>query len=462
MGTTAEKLAYLKDSKEQIKNVLETPYNVMRDYSTLIKKYIDNQPTNTVNDGICTNALDVPLVSLVVDGNSEQGENPSPENPQDIEVIDGVNLFDKNNPNLKYDMRISSDGFDYYIDADGYFTSNFIPVHKGEKYYKNSPKEDAYNRVAFYTSDNLYTYVSKSESNEFVIPNNANYLRFCGLQTEIDTTQLIKGTTPKLYLPYGHIGLRQSGKNIIGLKDTEGTINGLNYEVKNGVITLNGVLTDNISNYTITTVDLNNAIDFNTATHKMKWYYEGSIPSGSGNTIGIGVYYYNYLDFNNGNTVTNNRIINVNDTIKLNIDNGKGFVFNNVKIKLMIIEGTEIPTDYEPYHEPKIIPINLNGNTLSKVGDVKDLLKIYRNGEVEIEDKIKHIASYNGETITTDYMSTTGQLTTGAEVYYVGNTETIKLPSIDPIQLWEGTNNFELITNLDTTFEIEYIINKNN
>ena len=38
----------------------------------------------------------------------------------------------------------------------------------------------------------------------------------------------------------------------------------------------------------------------------------------------------------------------------------------------------------------------------------------------------------------------------------------ILLPSIEPIELWEGTNKFELITNLDTTFEIEYVVNKNN
>ena len=38
--------------------------------------------------------------------------------------------------------------------------------------------------------------------------------------------------------------------------------------------------------------------------------------------------------------------------------------------------------------------------------------------------------------------------------------EIIKLPSIDPIELWKGTNKFELITNLDTTFEMEYVVDK--
>lgn len=35
-----------------------------------------------------------------------------------------------------------------------------------------------------------------------------------------------------------------------------------------------------------------------------------------------------------------------------------------------------------------------------------------------------------------------------------------KLSSISPIELWEGTNIFELITNLETNFEVEYVVDK--
>ena len=41
-------------------------------------------------------------------------------------------------------------------------------------------------------------------------------------------------------------------------------------------------------------------------------------------------------------------------------------------------------------------------------------------------------------------------------LYQLAEPETIKLPSIEPIELWEGTNNFRLITNLDTTMELTY------
>lgn len=46
-------------------------------------------------------------------------------------------------------------------------------------------------------------------------------------------------------------------------------------------------------------------------------------------------------------------------------------------------------------------------------------------------------------------------------VYFrLAEPQTIKLSSISPIELWQGINIFKLITNLDTTFEVEYVVNK--
>ena len=72
MGTTAEKLSYLNETKTKIKNSLETPSNTFRDYPDLIKKYIDNQPTKVVSDGVCDNAVDLPIKGMGIDGNYEQ------------------------------------------------------------------------------------------------------------------------------------------------------------------------------------------------------------------------------------------------------------------------------------------------------------------------------------------------------------------------------------------------------
>lgn len=86
---------------------------------------------------------------------------------------------------------------------------------------------------------------------------------------------------------------------------------------------------------------------------------------------------------------------------------------------------------------------------LCKIGDNQDY--IYKdNNKWYVQKKVNKINSYNGETISGDYVSTTGQLSTGATVYYVSlpatNTE-IKyttlinqLETIDNASLYEQTN----------------------
>lgn len=193
---------------------------------------------------------------------------------------------------------------------------------------------------------------------------------------------------------------------------------------------------------------------------------------------------------------------------------------------LMIYEGRD-EASYESYHEPIITPINLQGNILSKVGDVKDILKINRNGEVEIKKNIGKVVldgTENWVTITsqkrdntsyfyyaktdmkkassiicnqfinraewstdvegiqsiinnfirlrinTSRASTVSELKawlaaqkeagTPVIVYYeLATPQIITLPSISPIELWQGTNIFSLVTNLDTEIELEYPTN---
>ena len=68
-----------------------------------------------------------------------------------------------------------------------------------------------------------------------------------------------------------------------------------------------------------------------------------------------------------------------------------------------------------------------------------------------IKNAIEKISSYNGETITTNYISTTGQLTTGATVYYVlatptytEITDTELIGELENVELLEGINNIDI------------------
>lgn len=103
--------------------------------------------------------------------------------------------------------------------------------------------------------------------------------------------------------------------------------------------------------------------------------------------------------------------------------------------------------------------LDLGDITLAKVNNTIDY--IYREGSLwKIHKAIGKIDSYDGETINTDYVSTTGSLSTGAEVYYVLETPEVitiedenltnTLNQIISVPLPTGSNTMS-ITNPDVT-----------
>ena len=88
-------------------------------------------------------------------------------------------------------------------------------------------------------------------------------------------------------------------------------------------------------------------------------------------------------------------------------------------------EEGSIATPYVPYGSIGIVtgdtvtPIDLQGNVLASLSDgTRDRLLVDSAGHKVIDNTVGHIASYNGETVGNVWLSNTGQLTTGADVYY--------------------------------------------
>lgn len=403
MGTTAEKLSYLNETKTKIKNALETPYNVSRDYPAMIKKYIDNQPTKIVTNGICDNAVELPIVSLKSKGNNYQ------------ETTQGKNLFDNT---LK----------DY-----AYYGNLAKTISTGVRLSVSSP---------ITTSDIIFTVYSIMDLSNFV------------------------GKTVRMKATYKS-NSALTGKYKIGLCDDKAG----NRNAKAS------------SSFTGQEISFIVPEIIEEQKYLAIWFY-----TNAGGTGATG----DYVDYTN---------------VIVTIDNED--------------------MTYEPYHEPKVIEINLNGNTLAKVGDIKDILRVNRNGEVEIKKNIEKIVltgseklveksssttrtywgidfsnygiyQYDDSTKTCDILATKfksrpqqgsflpGQvalMTDSKNVFFIfepdtteeqarailtdmpvyfrlAEPQTIKLSSISPIELWEGTNIFELITNLETNFEVEYVVDK--
>lgn len=661
MGTTAEKLSYLNETKTKIKNALETPSNIFRDYPSLIKKYIDNQPTKIATNGICDNAVELPIVSLGADGNSEQkttegynllqnidhkddksytvngvtftknsdgsivangnatetaryylvgegsqqrveikigtyrvtgcpsggslstysmawgitglGEkydlgdginitlssdttyyfvvkigkgqtvnnlvfkpmiisgtaeksyepytggtpSPNPEYLQEIEAIDnGWNRFDKNAV-IKREY-ITDNGSVGKIDILS--RTSKIKVQSGKNYTISglvAISGYAWN-VSFWNEN---TFINRRTSLAtvltFSIPENCNYIILSVWNRDLSNVQLTESTTQKPYLPYGYIGLEQSGKNKVDF---------INYVEK--VFDSSKVEKLDDGSYKFKHADGSYSLYEGLLKPPCTlsfWAKNDTGESVSSYTFSFKIFYEDGT-YDRVSMITNGNFARKEFKIKNVIKIANTYISTKpfTIIKDVQLEEGSTATSYEPHHETKVIPIDLQGNTLAKVGDIKDKLIIHRNGEVELEKKVRKYvftgeelwnqSSYGEKSwiLPVSYVSaektnstmnvisnifngvssddrskelknkiytdnSSGaivirdtQLTTLEDVrvatkdnyiyYKLITPQTIKLPSINPIELWQGTNIFKLITNLETNFEVEYVVDK--
>lgn len=434
------------------------------------------------------------------------GGMPSP-NPDYIQKITSVgeydNLFDKNN-------IISGS---YVSDGKGTFVSNstskrtdYIEIQASSYYYIYSDKLSG-NWGAWYDKDkNFISGITLGGKNEGTVnsPANAKYIAFT-ISYQGNLTDY-----SKIKINETAIKIKHSGKNLFNFN---GVTNPSIATYESGIATLTwdrGYNVYFLSNSRQKLTDIDSKKTY-TVIFKHK-----------GNSIKM----FNYATSQYGvSTKDDNEyaeykfIITGVDFIELNAiriaTSGTAYIK-----EIMLYEGTD-EASYEPYHEPIITPINLQGNVLSKAGDVKDILKIRKNGRVTITKTIGKVILDGTEKLslsgaTTDEILVVALDISGAEdgygysnyfvysstvkqnsitvynngkslrfcvnkneffnleafkawvkskydegnpvlVYYkLATPQIITLPSISPIELWQGTNIFSLVTNLDTEIELEY------
>lgn len=93
--------------------------------------------------------------------------------------------------------------------------------------------------------------------------------------------------------------------------------------------------------------------------------------------------------------------------------------------------------------------INFDNIELAKIGNVQDYIYYENNNWYKINNICK-IDSYNSEEISTDYVSTTGELSSGATIYYINNTpNTEKITNDNIINQLNNINN--IFTDSDST-----------
>jgi hypothetical protein len=199
--------------------------------------------------------------------------------------------------------------------------------------------------------------------------------------------------------------------------------------------------------------------------------FTGKVDSSGGN----GKFIVTYTDGTQDNTTltvtspnfaTKKLVTDSSKTVsKINFSYGSGRTLTLKEFYIGLIDEA-----YEPYStEQQTQLISLGSIELAKIGDYTD--RIYKdNGKWYVEKNIEKIESYNGETINTDYISSTGGLDIGATVYYqlttptiIEITDTTLIGQLENVLKWRTYNNttniFVQTNNAQPYLYIDYYIN---
>ena len=527
--------------------------NIAYTYSTQ-----DNMEFEVVNGGSVENSVVIQIGSGVTFNNTilepmirkttvtdttyepyTNGASPNTEYKQDIEVIDTVNIF---NGELEDGSLLNGANSDNFESAR---TKDFMKIEPNEDY--NFSVNGVLNRVvvSLYDKDKKFIYTGGenglvSENGLFTTYSNAQYLKFRCYNADkslfkTGKIQLAKGKELKPYLPYGHIGLVQQNKNIwkqeimlrpsassagilvekdyIRVNSTGTWANGwifIKNPKKNTQMSVSALFEE------VQLSSLKQLGVYGVVSEVDRQYT--LLGQDEARTLGIGDKQLFSAEFNTGDY--EELLIRFWGNFTNTVLTGTSSLYaRNIQLEY------GKPTEYEE-HKEIVHEIDLAGNSIAKVGEIKDLLNIGVDGSVSIEKKTnKQIlngeevysaeksAGYmrfnlsildllniqarntniksnyfkssidNGYSVIMAYESramfyATSDIDTlekfqalvkekydsgnPIEIMYVIKEESIKtieLPSIEPITLFEGTNVFELVTNLGTTMKVEYILN---
>ena len=179
----------------------------------------DNIEMEGVGSLMLPNSLKAPIERLELIGNSVQGENPAPDNPQEIKSAGrkSKNLFNKNA--VKQGYEFGSMATDTETVKQGWFVSDFMPV-KATTYQISGKKTG--NGCKLYSKDKVFVKNIQAPFGGIKFDDGIAYFRINGEIKDLDKIQVEEGTVATDYEPYGYlIDLKVTGKNLFSgyLKD---------------------------------------------------------------------------------------------------------------------------------------------------------------------------------------------------------------------------------------------------
>lgn len=321
-------------------------------------------------------------------GDTKQEGTPTPDNPQDIEVVRGKNLLDseleKGTYNDNTGEQIATD--------ENYRNVSPIKVCPNTTYTFSINGVKQKYCVYYYDSSNNFISWIPAETGTFTTPNNCYYINFRCYVADYTSDfanlkiQLEKGSTATSYLPYNTLEVVERGKNYCGFNSVSSTGMGVDYIIDKSEITLNGTTNGGGYIYTSTT----NFITIPKGTYKLSGYILGgsynyvgdieiALKKASDNTKVLTLYKTHY---DNQATIT---LTEDTDLYYGIYTNGSNNVLNNFKIGIQIEEGSTATT-YEPYQTPQTYQLSLGEYEFAKIGNYVDTIeydvdedKVYKN-----------------------------------------------------------------------------------
>ena len=404
MGTISEKLAYLNETKNQIKNELNdlgaeiTSNDTFRSYSQKIQDLYDDMPKiTTTGTNFSISPTKKGKIQLTLKGNTEQtsytGKNKLT-NTVNSATLNGIDYTINPDRSVTINGTASSQSNFYfvgtssqYVDiglAPGNYTLSGCESGSSNKYVLYCVIKHTDGTTTSYPCYNGAKLVSVSEGDTFRL-----FIRVISgvtVEKEVVYPQLESGTTATSYEPYvggvsapnpdypqrvrvvtGNNTIGVTGKNLCKVNHASDEVSGVTFTVNtDGSVTASGTSTKEINFYLTTSPHV--VID------KTKNYVlSGSPSTASSSTYRImGTVFKDdgttsYIADNTGNGVTIPTTDTTSVRVYINIKNG---VSIDTTFYPMVEVGT-IKTSYEPYSNTEY-PINLGSLKMCQIDDVQD------------------------------------------------------------------------------------------
>ena len=391
------------------KNIENIPSTIRKSYLDIMNNGIDTiydnwEKVNGTGTSITLNNTEEAPMTIEYKGNTSQGENPTPEAPQDIHIVSGDNYINVVGKNL-FDEVFRQGNISTPSLTTRVFSTQNLYLESGKSYTISTNLNTSLYKYAIALSDTMYPVssgfydsgwktissftftpsrsgyfglgVAKSNGTDNITPNDISNINW----------QLEKGTTATEYEAYKGASYEINlGKNLIPFSDiisTGGTTsNGITFTLQaDGTIKANGTATAGISIYLTT-----NYIEQKAGTYT----FSDGIASGQSGTTFFLYADVRHLDetswdtknFSTAETTTRTRTIEEAFKFKPRIVIRQGQILNNLIFKPMLEEGTSA-TSYSPYFTPI---------ELCKIGTYQD--RIFKSSGKNLFDKSTITSGY--------------------------------------------------------------------